>query len=271
MEGFDPDQYKKVQEFRSRVENKAVYRKFSAVDDFANSIRLDLTKLFYETSSVHGHTGYAETERTDCASGDGSRLLQDDDDDDEGYFDLTEAFEEEMDSLNSTLNRMSNSITDVSVNIHIRVEEITALNSSVDGANLSRNEKQKHRADGLQVIRRSSKDMNAFVKCMEQEIPLFRRHLDRSISVFTKAVPIYLELNEGEDKEGLKDIIGSTLEPMKEMLVSMESFRDAVDGLPRLTTSLNRSKRETKKVLQEVVDITRGGIASLKVVLSMLP
>ena len=270
MEGFEPDQYKKVQEFRSRVGNEAIYRGFFAVDDFANSIRLDLTKLFYETSSVHGHTGYAETGRTDCASGDGSRPLQDDDDD-EGYFDLTEAFEEEMDSLNSTLNRMNDSVTGVGGNLHIRAEEITTLNSSVDGANLSKNEKQKHRADALQVMKRSSKDMNAFVKRMKQDIPLFRRHLDKSISVFTKAVPIYLELNEGEDKEGLKDIIGSSLEAMKGMLVSMESFRDAVDGLPRLTTSLNRSRRETKKVLQEVVDITRGGIASLEVVLSMLP
>lgn len=268
MVGFEPDQYKKVQEFQSRVRNEAIYRIFSTVEDFANSIRLDLSKLLQETSSAHGHTGYAETSRTDCASGDGSRPLQDDD---EGYFDLMEAFEEEMDSLNSTLGRMSDSITDVGGNLTIRAEEITALNSSVDGANLSRNEEQKHRADGLQIMRRSSKDMNAFVKRMEQDIPLFRRHLDKSISVFTKAVPIYLELNEGEDKEGLKDIIGSSLEAMKGMLASMESFRDAVDGLPRLTTSLNRSKRETKKVIQEVVDITRGGIATLEVVLSMLP
>ena len=273
MDGFDPDQYKKVREFRRRVEKEVFYRRFVEADDFANSIRADLSRLSYEAASVHGGAAVdaAEPERTGCASVDDGAGLLEGDDEEEGYLDLTEAFEEEMDSLGATLSRMIESITDIGGRVNGRAEEITALNSSIDGKNLSRNERQKFRAEALQIMKQSARDMDMFAKRMKQDIPLFRRHLDKSISVFTKSVPIYLELNEGEDKEGLKNTIQSSLDAMAGMLEAMENFRDGVDGLPRMATSLNRSRRETKRVLQEVVDITRGGIASQEVVLSMLP
>lgn len=272
MDGFDPDQYKKVVEFRKRIEKEVFYRKFVGGDDFANSIRIDLTKLIYEAASVHGGAAVdaAATEQTGRASiDDGACLLEGDEE--EGYFELTEAFEEEMEFLGATLTRMSESIADMGTSMNGRTEEITALNPSVDGKNLSRNERQKFRAEASGIIKQSAKDMDIFVRRMKQDIPLFRRHLDKSISAFTKAVPIYLELNDGEDKEGLKDTIGSSLNAMTEMLKAMEKFRDTVDALPRIATSLNRSRRETKGVLQEVVEIARGGMASQKVVLSMLP
>ena len=272
MKGFDPDQYKKVTEFRSRVEEEGVlFGEFVDVDEFANNIRIDLTKLILAEASVHGRTvEISEVEcRSETSGNDGIGLINEDDD--EGYLDLSEEFEEEMDSLSSTLNRMGDAITDVGGNIEMRTEEIKALNSSVDGKILSLNERRKYRADALRIIKRSSKDMVVFTKRMKLDIPLFRRHLHKSINVFTKVVPIYLELNEGEDKEGLKNIIGSNLVSMKSMLGSMENFRDSVEALPRMATSLNRSKRETKKVLQEVVDITQGGIASFEAIWSMLP
>ena len=271
MDDFDPDQYKQVKEFRSQVGKEAFYRKFITTEDFANDVRLDLTKLVYDWSPSYRRTADNPREQEDGSLGDGQSLAVDDDvDGDDGFFDLEEAFEEEMDSLNATLSRMNESITDIGGHINKRIKEIDALNIPEDGQSLCKNERQKIRADAKRVMKRSSMDMDAFTASMRQDIPLFRRHLDKSISVFTKAVPIYLEINKDEDKQGLKDTVGSNLDAMNGMLESMVGFRDAVAGLPRMTTSLNRSRRETEKVLQEVIDITRGGITSLKGVLSLL-
>ena len=111
--------------------------------------------------------------------------------------------------------------------------------------------------------------MDRFVDRMKPELPLFRQHLDQGIDAFTKAVPIYIEM--GEEKPELKGAISAMLESMDGAIVSMEGFHGAIHGLPRLTTSLVRSRGGTEKVLQEVIDIMRGGKTSLGGVLSMLP
>ena len=272
MEGFDANQYTKVQEFRTRVEKEALYRKFTTTEDFANFVRIDLTKLVLDGTSVYGETEDSlPAEQMDGSLDEEFRSLEDDGADEEGYLELQECLEEEMDSLSATLNRMNYSIDEIGANINQRVEEINVLRIPKDANNLPQNDRQKIRADAIRIMKRCSKDMNGFVTQMRQNIPLFRRHLDKSIDVFTKVVPIYLELNEDEDKQGLKGTINSMLGAMEGMLQSMEGFRDAVARLPRLTTTLVRSRRETQKILQEVIDIARGGRTSLEGVLSMLP
>ena len=54
MDNFDPDQYKKVMEFRSNVEKEAIYKRFTSEDDFKNLVRIDLTKIVYENSTFQG-------------------------------------------------------------------------------------------------------------------------------------------------------------------------------------------------------------------------
>ena len=271
MKDFDPDQYKQVQEFRQRVGKEAFYREFVTTDDFENIVRVDLTKLVFNLASI-------QEDGSDTASAkhlDGSRSIecdtQDDDDMyDEGLFDLEETLEEEMESLNATLVRMGVAIKDIGEKINKRSEEAKALKFPGDMKNLNKNEKQKVRAESKRVMKRSSLDMDRFVAVMKQDIPLYRRHLGKFISVFTKAVPIYLEFIDKEGKETLIHTIHSLLDSMDVMRESMESFRKSVEGLPKLTRALVRSKRNTEEVVQEVIDITRGGHASLKGVLSML-
>ena len=266
MDKFDPDQYKKVMAFRKRVEKEVLYRVFGDADSFANTIRSDLTKLTYDMASASASAvGIAGRQL-----GGGGEASEVGDDEDEGYLDLLESFEEETDSLNSTLYRMSDAIADIGSKFIKMTEELTTLKSSIEGRDLSTNEIKRYRSQLQQVFRRSSKEMESFTKRIRHDIPLFRRHLDKSVSAFTKAAPIYLDLNKGEDKDGWSDVITSLLNAMTDMLKSMEGFRDSVDTLPRVATSLNRIKRQTNRVLQEVVDVTRGGVTSLEAVLAIL-
>ena len=96
-----------------------------------------------------------------------------------------------------------------------------------------------------------------------------RQHLDRGIDVFTRAVPIHMELNE--DRTELTGSIVTMLEGIDSAIVSMRGFHEAIQRLPRLTTAFVRSRRETEKVLQETIDIMGGGKGSLEGILSLLP
>lgn len=271
MDNFDADQYKKVLDFRSNVGNEAVYKRFTSEDDFKNYIRIDLTKLVYENSSFQGAVDGALEEQEAAPPVDGFLTSNDDDENDDGYFELVDSYEDEMDSLNAVLYRMNDSVTAIGRELNKRIEDIQALNIPSDGRSLSKTEKQKFRAATKRVMKHTSKNMDTFVTRMKQDIPLFRRHLDKSVDLFTKAVPIHLELDEDEGKEGVKDTTCSLLRAMQDVLNSMEGFRDSVAKIPRMTNTLNHSKRETEKVLQEVIDITRSGYTSLEGVLSILP
>ena len=272
MESFDGSQYEKVQNFQSRVkEEGAFFWQFHSADDFANDIRTHLTNVVY--SRTDDHRGDVQLDSTDGESVSGPSGCSDDtifaSDSDDGILELEDVFEREMVALSAVLGRMEGSITDIGDTMRKETQEIKSLDITRDGKNLSAHDRQKLRADARRILKRTSNEMDGFVARMKDELPLFRQHIDGGIGTLTRAVPIYLEINE--DRTELKELIGTMLNAMDGMVVSMEGFRGSVQGLPRLSTALVRAKRETVKVLQEVIDITQGGRASLDEVLSLIP
>ena len=268
MKDFNPDQYKGVIDFRSQVhEAGGYYKVFVTPDDFANAVRIDLTKLVFDWQNGGRD---ADGEQPDSVEiqpisyGDEGA-----DEADDGILELEEMFEEELVALNAVVDRISEAIIDVGESMEKRTEELTSLQIPDNSKALSTQKKQKLRAEAKPLLRHTAIDMGKFVNRMKPELPLFRQHLDRAINVFTKAVPIYIEMDE--EREELKGVIGTMLESIDGAIVSMEGLHGAVHEFPRLTASLTRSRRETEKVVQEIIDIMRGGKASLEGVLSMLP
>ena len=272
MDSFDPDQYKSVRDFRSQVhEAGCYYGEFATPNDFTNTVRIDLTRFVLDwQKDLHDVDGKqpdsVEVQPITC--GDES-VAETVDELDDGIFELNEMFEEELAELDAVVGRLGEAIIDVGGSMEKRTKELTSLQIPDNAKALSPQKKQKLRADAKRVLRLAAVDMDRFVDRMKPELPLFRQHLDQGIDAFTKAVPIYIEM--GEEKTELKGAISAMLESMEGAIVSMEGFHGAIHGLPRLTTSLVRSRGETEKVLQEVIEIMRGGKTSLEGVLSMLP
>lgn len=266
---IDPDQYKRVLDFKSRVKEEGLYWEFTTADDFASQVRMHLTKHvldWQESDKKDVQADCLEASVSEAsAGGDGDEI----DELDDGLLDLEEVFEEEMMAFNAVMNRMNEAVVDVGRSINERAQQLESIQgNSDDEKKTSVQERQKSRAAAKRVVKSASSDMNKFAERMKPELPLFRQHFDRALEAFAKAVPIYLEINE--DREQLKGTISTMLGAMDGMLASMERFRDTVHGLPKMSTALVRSKRETEKVLQEVIDITRGGKISLEGVLSLL-
>ena len=268
---IDPDQYKRVVEFRSRVsEAGGLYSEFTTADDFANQVRIDLTKYLLDWQEDDEKD--SQSDGTEVAGVSESRGNGDDDSTDElddGLLDLEDVIEEEVDALSDVLVKINEAIGYIGGSIDGRAQELQSIQGEGDKKRISAQERRRLRTAARRVLRDASGDMDRFVALMEPELPLFRQHLDKGIDALAKAIPIYLEMNE--DRTELKETIGSMWEGMDGMLVSMGGLHDSVHGLPRVETSLIRSRRATEKILQEVIDITRDGKASLEGVLSLLP
>ena len=269
MDQFDPDQYKAVLGFRSRVnEEGGLYREFGTDEDFTNYVRIDLTRLVYDLSKA---IGSADVERPDRPE---AQLASCEDEsvekeEDVGIFELEEAFEGEMAALNAVLGRMTEAIQDIGDSTNQRVLDLQPLSAGAAAERSDSRHMQMLRADAKRVLKHAANDMSRFVGRMKPEFPLFRQHLERAVHVFTKAIPMFAELNV--DRSELKDSIRGTLGAMDSAIVNMQGMRDAVRGLPPMTAALVRSRRETTRLLQELIDIMRNGKESLGGVLSMLP
>ena len=266
---INPDQYKRVVDFRSRVsEAGGLYSEFTTADDFANQVRIDLTKYvldWQEGDEKDPQSDGTEVVGVSGAKGDGDET----DEFEDGLLDLEDVIEEEVDSLSDVLSRMNEAMVDIGGSIDGRAQELQSIQGEGDKKMISAQERRRLRTAAKRVLRDTSGDMDRFVALMEPELPLFRQHLDKGIDALAEAIPIYLEINE--DRTELKENLVSMSEGMGGTLAAMMDFHASVHGLPRISTSLIRSRKETEKILQEVIDIMRDGKASLEGVLSLLP
>lgn len=271
MDDFDVEQYKLVQEFRKEAGEAGVfYFEFSDPDSFRNHARLDLAKTarYWADQNKQDDTHLPQSNNGTVAET--STLHHPG----EGIIELEETLEKEMMVLIGVAERMAASIVQIGDKSRQRAAEIQAIPIPKDASRLSDYERQRLRIHTKRVLARSAKDMDGFVAEIRNEVPKFRQHLDKSIDVLAKCIPIYIEIGFGENDEKMLELKGN-INDMKDAMGGMvdgtEALRASFSGFPRLSTVIVRSSREADKILQEVIDIARGGIASLGQVLSLLP
>ena len=296
MSDIDADQYQRVVAFRSRVAREGgLYSTFSTAEDFDNQMQMHLMNLVLEwqsqdqrplpngSNAMSSEIGSANiTDDLDDGIFDMEDLVEDDlddgifdmedlveDDSDDGIFDMEDLVEEELSSLNIVLQRMNGAIKDVGEKIWGRAGALQSLLPQENEKVVKTVERQRIRAGAKRVTQDAVGDMKEFVLRMDVELPLYKLHFNKALGVFTRAVPIYLEINE--DQAELKGNLTELMVSMDTMLKGMEGFRDAVHGLPRISSALVRSRKETERVLQELIDVTSGAKTSLQRALSLLP
>ena len=267
---IDHVQYPKVVEFKNRVKNEgALYCEFNSTEDFRKRIMIDLVKVvheLYEGTPKTLQPSRTKTEDDDhigqCGI-DGVTSAQTDD----GLFDLEEEIEEEVLELSAVANRIGEAISEVGEAMLKRTEELNALVDSENSTPPSEQLRRRMRSSAQVIMKAASKDIDNFTANMKPELPEFRQHLDRTVDIFIRAVPIYLELDH-DDREVL-DVIIDMLDSMDNMIVGVEGFYTSIRDLPRLSRSLVRSKRDAQQVVRQVVDIAKSGRTALESVLGV--
>ncbi len=278
MSDIDTSQLEKVRKFKESVGKEGLYAEFNSTEDFATKVRIHLTQFIldrFTNNEVSTQPNEKEEDESapECRSTDlveVGAVADIDLLDDEGLLDLEDTFEEEMHELTEVVRRMSSAIEDVGTDMTRRTEELQTL-PGYGVENLSYQQRQRLRVGVKRGLRNASDDMNDFVKRMRVELPLYRQHLDQGLSTLLKAVPMYLEIYDEDTTQELKGIVTRLLGSIDGMLESMEGFHDSISDLPRMTAVMVRSQREAKKVVQEVIDISRGGKASLNAAMELLP
>ena len=247
---IDPDQLALVQRFRSSLGNEGgLYWSFSEIDKFEGLIRLHLTRQLQELSA--GAQGEAVP---DSAAQINSAEASSEAVEELGLIDYLDLVDEKFSSLVEITERISNETTTLGQRMQERTQEMTEAIAQAPQGQLSR-----HVARTL--TGKAAGDMNNYVIRMRTELPLFDDLLNLGAEAAGRATLMAVDAApEGKNQaitakqqlEVIRDALGDACD-------GMVSFRDSVQSMPRMTVDLNKAKRDTVAVIQQVLDSMTSG------------
>lgn len=245
---IDPDQIGRVQRFQASLGSEgALYWKFGALDEFERLLRLHLARQIQEF--IAGNNMRKTTPPPPAGSVETTMADQEE----LGLLDFLDQVDEYFGSLNEITERITSETTSFGRRMEQRTREVNDATAESRG--------QVGRREARALIEKAAGDMEQFVARMKTEIPLFRETLRKGADSASRAALIGAAMAT-EDRQQVREARNG-LVTFRDALAgahgSMDSFRVSVQGLPRMTAVLNRAKRETATVLQEVVDSLEEG------------
>ena len=256
MEQIDPDQLKKVNEFRSKIKGLGLYHSFDSPEHFSAAIHTHLLKIMLN-HIPSGPTVSITVEAT-AAQNEGAKAEE------QELVELKETFEAEMTALTAVLNRTAD-VTQEAIPKFIRkAADFDRFEAKISKTGLS----QPRRADAQLLFGQAAQLMNEYVDAIQKELPLYKQHLYRGIDAISKAVPLAPQL--GAERDELAKHAQILLTVTKSFLQTMEYFKSTVSELPPVPPPLAQTKRATEVALQEIIDAAHGGTKLLSDVMPLL-
>lgn len=239
----DPSQLARIQSFKSELGDEGVLHwTFNTVEQFEGLLRMHLARQMQSRPSA-ADAGSRPKPAARSADDDDQRATEEE----PGILDLMEVFEERFETVNEIVTRIGAETSDLGERMSTRTAEITTARAEAEG-DLSRSEAKK-------LVNKAADDMNRYVTRAGAEIPILREALREGIQALGKAATLSVDLDQGDlskVKEGRAAV--TTLETALDGAhESMLGFRRTVHSLPRMTTMLNKAKRSTLEILDELL------------------
>jgi len=231
---IDIKEIQKINEFKEKLQKFGVYHwDYSNLKQFEGLLRVQVSKsakelideLKIEKKSPAKNENYLDA-------------------DEPGLFDLIEQATDDFVEIQSILERMTELMTDLGEKTNKRATEL----NSIDKRTTKPQELKR-------LIDKSANDMHVYVKRMETEMPLFKEAMINGFDSLTKAYSIYYtdwrDISK-EEEDSFKSLEG-LMESMIQFSDAMHDLRTKILILPRATTSFNKAKRDTDKIIKGLI------------------
>ena len=270
LSDINPEQLQMVTAFVSRIsDDGAFYSKFDTPEEFGEKVSADLIKhingLAYgddheeRTSLIESRLGSDPVQETEISE----------ERDDEGLIELHEKIEDHVAALDEIVAEIVRAMEDVANSAKERTKSIERINARVKLGKMEEAQQRRMvREEAKRIARDMSLDMNQFAGRVRNQLSSFDTHLNSGLALYGKIIPVYLEFEI--DRNVLKNDLCSTLEAQRGLLQAMQGFRESIDGIPKLSTALGRSKRDMSKAVDDFIRIVEEGVPSVEGALSLL-
>ena len=238
---INPDQLHRVAQFRESLGSEGtLHWTFRTLDDFVQLLRIHLSRQLQELAEPDHQPAAAQSQTPAQSTTTESDEL--------GLLDFLDLVDEHFGALREIAIRIATETESIGENMQNRTAEIEEATTNAQG--------QLSRRQARSMIERAAADMTQYVARMKAEIPLFRDTLQKGADAAGSAALISAGMDSSTTSpasDARRNLV-EFRDSLTNAYSGMESFRNTVQGLPRITSVLNHAKRDTAMVLQDVLD-----------------
>lgn len=243
---IDSDQLRRVEHFRKSLGAEgALYWTFRTVEDFERLLRMHLSRQMQQFAELdkpqHAAVSVVITQSTATEN------------EELGLLDFLDSVDEHFGTLIEIVNRMNVETASVGEKMLSHASEIKVSSARAQG--------QLNRREVRSLLKNAAVDMMQYVASMKTEIPLFRDNLQKGADAASQAVLISagMDPTETSSASDARQNLVKFLDSLSSSYNAVESFKNTVQEIPRMTAVLNNAKRETAMVLQDQLDSVAEG------------
>lgn len=245
---IDTQQLLKVQKFRESLGDEGIYHwSFQGLENFESSVRAHLSSVAQKWAKKYAGSATSSSIMPAPASAPPSPpSLPESEEDDLGFFDHIELFESSMERMVAALNGVADATVTVGEHMNLRSAEINEIGDIKDPERLKR---------AKRTMKFAAEDMGRFSDMLANQLPLMTSSRKDAFEALSKALSLYsdFEHDDSQDIDDLEVALKSMTTAGGGALVSINGFRSTVDGMPRMTSDLNRAKRRVLKAVDLVL------------------
>ncbi len=252
---LDHLQLARVAEFRSTLgEEGGLHWPFMSADDFEKLVRLHLTRhiqAWLSKNVISKPMIVVESTKTTKKV---DETIASDQEEGPGFLDLMEQVEDDFATLTEITQRIAGATVEIGEKMEARTVETKEFSSGPDATN---------RNAAKRIVAKAAADMDQYVHRMDAEIPLFSQYLNSGMNALIKVSEMSIEFAiQGKNLEKVKENL-TLVRRFGETLMTVErqiaEFQQIIRSIPRMTTTLNRSKHAVVNVLQKLINELQNG------------
>jgi hypothetical protein len=249
---IDTSQLSKVTGFRKSLgEGGGLYWSFQSSDDFANLVRIHLTHVVQKWQSKLLVAGGDTVSKSEITKPSLVTTPETADEEETGLLELSEEFEDKFQEAADVITRIGKATEAIGKKIEGHASRAQAATETGSVT----------RAAAKRLISKAAKDMNDYAAKLSREVPLLRGLMQVGLGSLSKAISLWPEFahehtNHDQVAEWVLAIQG-VRKILSDAEGNIQGFLDSVNGLPRLTTDLNKAKRSLRTELQSLIELFR--------------
>ena len=249
----DPEQLAKIAAFQHKLsfEYGGLYHIFRTDDEFQSNVRIHLSKIVQEWVNNPNRMGIEEFSKLKKHKDEIFNPLANfssisDEGVDDGILEITENLEKEVNITLKLLEEIGNAVELVGEKITKRTIETDSLLAKNTGSNTK----------GMKnVINFAASDLEQFVAQLAMLLPDFHKHQSNVMDNIGK-LSIIFSIDSTQDEEDRIQVVNGIKEYRENVLGAldgMSSFREGVARIPRLTSNLNRARKRTVAIVDDLM------------------
>lgn len=243
---IDIEQLKKVNDFKSLLEEKGLYRSYKDITQFTGLMRIHLNSVAVDWGKTWGDFNEGVIHDTLQVEKE-SQIINlnnfDSEEEDFGLIEYIEMGELSFGETNESLDSMSNAVKDFGAKLVNRTQEINQLNEN----------QKKNPAIVKLILNRAAQNMEDFNEELKFQIEKYSDGFNKGMDAYIKSLNFYKN-----DKES--DVINKSRGALNDMKTQIKFAVDAIDSFtkqlslfPKFTQKMNKANISLVQTLELVL------------------